>query len=309
MGPLAVQILALVIRHALLIVNPASRRGARDVHRTEAALSACGVTCDRRLTDGPGAAAALARAHGLHADAVFALGGDGTVVEAMSGLMGTGVPLGALPAGTGNLLARALGIPLDPARAARALCAGHVRTMDLAALGSGGHFAVAAGIGIDARMVEHARASLKRRLGVAGYVLIGTMATLSALWRDERFQARIWVDGAEFDCDALTVLVANVGTVLSGTITLAPGARFDDGALDVAVYAPRTLAQALRVAWRMLRGRFPNDDLTRFYRGTHIRVSTVPIRRAQADGELLSAGDFEARLLPAAGRVLIPGIG
>jgi diacylglycerol kinase family enzyme len=116
----------------------------------------------------------------------------------------------------------------------------------------------------------------------------------------------VTVDGVDHDVEALSMLVANVGSVLNGVITLAPGGRPDDGLLDVAVYAPRNLAQALRVSWRMFRGRFPDDGLTRFYRGRHVRVVTQPPRRAEADGELLSPGVLDARVLPGAGRLLVP---
>jgi len=296
-----------VIRRALLIVNPASRCGVRDLARVEAALAALGVTHDTRRTTGPGDAGGMARAAATAYDAVFVLGGDGTIIEALGALAGTAVPVGPLAAGTGNLLVRALGIPLDPARAVRALCGGRVRAIDLARLASGGHFAVAAGIGIDVRMLERTATWHKRRLGIGAYVVAGAGAAIGAAVRGERFRARIEVDGAVHEVEALSILVANVGSVLSGVITLAPDARPDDGALDVAVYSPRSLGQAVRVAWRMLRGRFPDDGLTSFYRGRHIRVVAEPPRRTEADGELLPVGALEATVLPGAGRVLIPG--
>ncbi|MDE3173246.1 MAG: diacylglycerol kinase family lipid kinase [Gemmatimonadota bacterium] len=306
MGLLALQDLALVIGRALLVVNPASRRGTRDLRRVEAALADAGATCETRLTRAPGDAGTLARDLGPGYDALFALGGDGTIMEALGGLAGGSVPLGALAGGTGNLFARAFGIPLDPARAVRALCAGRVRAVDLVRLDRGGYFAVAAGIGIDVAMIENTPSALKRQLGVAAYVLAGAQAAIHAARAGDRFRARIVVDGAEHEVDALSLLVANVGAVLDGRITLAPGVVPDDGLIDVAVYAPRTLGGAFRVAWRMLRGRFPDDGLTRFFRGRHVRVTTVPPRRAEADGELLPPGALDARVLPGAGLVLVP---
>ncbi len=296
-----------MIHRALLIVNPASRRGARDLGRVQAAFARGGVECETRFTTAPGDAGTIAGDLGSDYDAVFTLGGDGTIMEALGALVGTDTPLGALAGGTGNLFVRAFGIPLDPARAARALCAGATRAVDVAELARGGHFAVAAGIGIDVAMIETASTALKRRLGVAAYVFAGARAAIAAAVRGDTFRARITVDGAVHEIEALSLLVANVGSVLSGLITLAPGAVPDDGMVDVAVYAPRTLPQALRVAWRMVRGRFPDDALTRFYRGRHVRVSSVPPRRAEADGELLPPGELDIRVLPRAGRVLVPG--
>jgi diacylglycerol kinase (ATP) len=295
-----------VIRRALLIVNPASRRGTRDLPRVQAAFAACGAECDTRLTRAPGDAAEMARTAGAAYDAVFTLGGDGTIMESLGAAT---TPVGALAGGTGNLLVRALGIPLDPARAVRTLCSGRVRTIDLAQLERGGRFAVAAGIGIDVAMLEHTPPGLKRRLGVAAYVLAGARAAIGSARAKDLFRARVVVDGVVHDVDALSLLVANVGAVLGGMITLAPGASLDDGLLDVAVYAPRTLGGAFRVAWRMLRGRFPDDGLTQFYRGRHVCVTTVPPRGAEADGELLPPGPLDARVLPGAGRVLVPDVG
>lgn len=309
MGALALENVAVVIRRALVIVNPASRRGDRDVPRVVAALARRGVACEVRRTGAPGDATRLARELAPDYDALFTLGGDGTIMEALAGAIDASVPLGALAGGTGNLLVRALGIPRDPARAAAALCDGHVRAIDLVRLAPGGYFAVAAGIGIDVAMLERTPAAGKRRWGVGAYVMAGAGAAIGAAVRRETFRAHLDVDGAGYDVEAMSLLVANVGAVLNGWITLAPGARADDGVVDVAVYAPRNLPQALRVAWRMLRGRFPDDALTRFYRGRHVVVRTEPARRAEADGELLAPGDLDARVLPGAGRVLVPGPG
>jgi YegS/Rv2252/BmrU family lipid kinase len=297
----------MVVRRALLIVNPASRRGVRDLGRVEQALAAHDVDCDTRLTRAPGDATEIARRVGADYDALFTLGGDGTIMETLGGLIESGTPLGALAGGTGNLLVRAMGVPLDPVRAVGALCTGRVRTIDLASLELGGHFAVAAGVGIDVAMLERTPAAMKRRLGVAAYVLAGAGAAIGAALRGETFHARITVDGVTHEAEALSLLVANVGSVLNGIITLAPGGTPDDGLLDVAVYAPRNLTQALRVSWRMLRGRFPDDGLTHFYRGRRIRVVTEPPRRSEADGELLPPGTLEARVLPGTGRLLVPG--
>ena len=215
MGHLVVESLAVVIRRGLLIVNPASRRGARDLRRVEEALAASGVDADTRLTQAPGDAATMARELGAQFDAVFTLGGDGTIMEALGGLVDTGTPLGALAGGTGNLLVRAMGIPLNPVRAVGALCGGRVREIDLALLGLGGHFAVAAGLGIDVAMLERTPTWLKRRLGVAAYVLAGASAAIGAAIRGATFRVRFTVDGVEHEAEALSLLVANVGSVLS----------------------------------------------------------------------------------------------
>ena len=268
-------------------------------------LRGLGVECEVAHTAVAGDAAMLATARATNSDAVFVLGGDGTATEVLGALARGNTLVGVLGAGTGNLLAGALGIPLDLARAARALCAGATRRIDLAVLAEGRHFAVAAGIGIDARMLERTPVALKRRVGVLAYVFGGMRATRQAL-AEGPFRARITVDGATHDVEAVSVLVANVGTILGGRFALAPSAREDDGLLDVCVYAARSVPQALRVAWRGWRRLFPSDGLTRFYRAVHVRVSVEPPQRAQADGDLLGGDVIDARVLPGAGLVLVP---
>jgi YegS/Rv2252/BmrU family lipid kinase len=272
----------------------------------EHALRSAGIGLDIAQTTGPGDAAALAAARAAGHDAVFVLGGDGTVTEVLGALAGRGIAVGILPAGTGNLLARAVGIPLAPRRAASVLLRGERRPLDLARLRDGTHFAVAAGIGIDAEMLRGTTPALKRRLGVLAYVISGARAAIADAWLGRTFTAVVTVDGVTHEVEALSVLVANVGRLLDGWITAAPGTSPDDGMADVCVYAPRTLPQALRVAWRMLRGRFPEDGLTRFYRGRTVRLEARPRKAVEADGELLADTVLDLAVLPRAATLLVP---
>jgi diacylglycerol kinase (ATP) len=286
-------------------VNPESRRGAHAAAGVEHALRRLGVACVVRSTRIRGDAARLAIADAADVDAVFVLGGDGTVSEVLGALAHGHTPVGVIPCGTGNLLAHALGIPLDPARAAAVLHAGSLRRIDLAMLAGGGCFVVAAGVGIDARMVARTSSALKRRAGTMGYVLVGLAAALRAVRRDP-FQARVAIDGVEHEETALSILVVNIGALFGGRVTLAPGTRMDDGYLDVAVYRPRGLWEALRVAWRGWCGRFPEDAITHFYRGSRVSVMPQSDQQFQADGELIAGDNLDARLAPGAALVLVP---
>src|SRR5690606_31305356 len=126
----------------------------------------------------PGHAAELAREGVVDADAVFVLGGDGAVMEVVGALADTGKPVGVLPGGTGNLVARMLGVPLDLPTAVRALLAGGPRQLDLGRFSTGEYFAFAAGAGIDADMVLKTTALAKRRLGVLGYTVVAARSAL-----------------------------------------------------------------------------------------------------------------------------------
>jgi diacylglycerol kinase (ATP) len=271
-------------------------------------------------TERPGHAAELAGAvlapasRGGH-DAVFALGGDGTTMEVVGALSGSGVPVGALPGGTGNLIARTLGIPLVVEDAVAALLAGTVAMVDLGiahvealpgADGTDGartrRFAFAAGVGIDARMIEETPARLKRRLGVLAYALTAGRAILSR----DRFAARVTVDGEALTRDAAAVMVVNFGAVLGDLFWFGPGIRHDDGVLDVCVFSPQTVADAVRVLWRLGRRDFRSDDCLLYRAGRTIRVETDPPRTVEADGEILGRTPFEVRVEPRAATLLVP---
>lgn len=291
------------MRRALLVVNPAARRARRVHAAAREAFARAGVECDEVVTTAPGdGAAACAERQGAY-DAVFTLGGDGTAMEVVGALAGTGRAVGVLAGGTGNLIARTLGIPLDVRRAVPALVAGDVARIDLGLLDSGRRFAFAAGVGIDARMIEGTPAALKRRLGVLAYVLTAARAVL----RRERFMVRVTVDGEVHEREAAAVMVANFGAVLNELIWLGPGIRQDDGLLDLCVFSPRTHRDAARIVWRLLRKRFDDQDACLLYRpGRRFRVETTPSCPAQADGELLGTTPFGVVVEPGAATLLVP---
>lgn len=298
--------MAVLIRRAVVIANPASRRGKLLAERACRCLAARSITCDLVFTKAPGHATELALEHAPHYDAVFALGGDGTVMEVASALAGSPTPVGVLAGGTGNLLARALGIPLRIERAVDELLAGELLVIDLGRFPSGRGFAIAAGVGIDATMVAETPSWLKRRLGVLAYTIMGSRAALRAVIRRQYFRVRITIDGTLHERDAAAVMIANFGAVLGERITLGPGIRTDDGLLDGCVFSPRTLRDALRIMWRMLRRDFASDPCMLYVRGSRIHVETDPPRLWQADGELMGTTPFDVVVEPLAVRLLVP---
>jgi diacylglycerol kinase (ATP) len=297
---------AVLIRRAIIIANPAARRGKELAERAQRRLASRSVECDLVYTERPGHAAELAAQHASGYDVVFALGGDGTVMEVAGALAGTGTRLGVLAAGTGNLLARALGIPLSVDRAVAALLGENEALIDLGRFDSGRRFAIAAGVGIDARMVAETPGWLKRRLGVVAYAIIGTRAAVRAVVRRDFFDARVTIDGTIHERRAAAVMIANFGAVLGHRITLGPGIRTDDGLLDACLFSPRTLGDAIRIMWRMVRRDFRSDDCVLYCRGERMRVETTPALPWQADGEMMGTTPFEVVVEPLAVRLLVP---
>lgn len=298
--------MASVIGRAVVITNPASRRGYRLAQQARTSLTERSVECDVVFTERPGHAAELALTHAPHYDAVFVLGGDGTVMEVAGALAGGPTPIGVLAGGTGNLLARALGIPLSVPRAVSELLDGEELRVDLGRVDSGRHFAIAAGVGIDAEMVAETPHWLKRRFGVLAYTMMGARAAIRSVTRRDFFQARVVIDGTAYERPAAAVMVANFGAVLGRRITLGPGIRTDDGLLDVCVFSPQTLGDAFRIMRRLLSSDFGSDPSMLYVRGRDMCVETTPPSRWQADGELMGTTPFHVVVEPLAARLLVP---
>lgn len=292
----------IVIRRVLLIVNPTSRRGARARPKAERAFADAGVQCDTRATESAGHGAILAAQDASAYDAVFTLGGDGTAIEIVSALADTGPPVGILPGGTGNVVARTLGTPIRMKRAVRALLEADEARIDLGRLSNGQRFAIGMGVGLDAAMIAGAPAPLKRRFGFFAYVVSATRAVL----RMEKFRVRLTVDGEIVERQASAVLIANFGAVLNNLISFGDGIRRDDGFLNACIYAPNNLSDAARILWKMSRKNFSPDPCISYHAGKEFRLETIPPQMGQADGELLGNSPFEVTVEPMAGRVLVP---
>ena len=236
---------------------------------------------------------------------VFTLGGDGTAMEAAGALAWSGIPLGVLAGGTGNLLGRALGIPRSVAKAVPALLGGTIRKIDLGVV-HGHRFAVAAGVGIDAAMVEETPRWMKRRLGVLAYTLMASKAALRAVVRRKFFHARIEVDGEVIERRAAAVLFANFGAILENRIAFGPDIAVDDGVIDCCIFSPTHMGDAMRIMWRVTRRDFRHDPSILYRKGTRFRLTTDPVLTLQADGELLGPTPAEITVEPLAACLLVP---
>jgi len=244
------------------------------------------------------------------ANLVVAVGGDGTARAVAHALLGTGVPMGIIPLGTGNLLARNLNLPLtNPGRALRIALRQRERAIDVGWLRVEDDprehlFLVMAGLGFDAALMAGADSGLKSRFGWAAYFISGARQ-----WRARRPRVDVDVDGGEMTSQRVrTVVIGNCGR-LQGGITLLPEARPDDGWLDVAVVGTgggvRGWVQLLRSVARQSVGVRPLGPAHRPPIG-HIQVRRVRVRTdrpeaVQADGELLGvAREISARIDPGA---------
>ncbi len=238
------------------------------------------------------------------ADLVLAWGGDGTVNAVAAGLAGSGVALGILPAGTGNLLARNLGIPLRMRDAAAVALTGRDRTIDLIDIGLGGRVttcSVMAGIGLDAVLID-APEDLKNVIGPTAYVVNGIRAVGH---RTTRFGIAI-DGGAPHWYSAKSVLVANVGGLVAG-LDLAPEAEVADGLLHVVVLPLGTPLDLLRTGTDLALRRTRHDRSRRHFAGRSAVIVSRETQPRQVDGDVVEEGRrIEARVRPASLVVRVP---
>ena len=288
-----------------VILNPIKIDADRFKVRVNAAVQAAGW--DEPLwfeTTVDDAGASMARAAvAAGADMVVAAGGDGTVRVVCGEMAGTGVPVGVIPAGTGNLLARNLAVPLVHDLAVETVLYGQDRAIDIVRIEGDElaptRFVVMAGLGLDAAIMDGAQEALKARIGWPAYVVAGARQL-----RYPAVRVDISVDGATpVRRRARTVVIGNVGSLQAG-IPLLPDALIDDGVLDVVVIAPRRSFGWVGLAIRVLtRHRRTDDRLDRFT-GKSVVITAATSTPRQLDGDTVGAGtEIRAEIEP--GRLLV----
>src|SRR6185503_13745968 len=261
-----------------------------------------GVDVTEVITTHAGHAREVLAARDASWDAVFVLGGDGAVMEVVGAMAHTGMPIGVLPGGTGNLVAGVLGIPLGIGKAVRALLSGEQCTYDLGRLPDGRYFTFAAGVGVDVAMVEKTPFGRKRALGILSYAITATRA---AFGRDP-VHVTIDVDGKRVEAKAILAMVANAGAILGGRFSLGPDVKPDDGELDLCVFMPERTREVFGLIVRLLRKDFRPHPRMTFARGRVFRISTDPPVSVQADGDIVGRTPIEISVAPAAAVFLRP---
>lgn len=255
-----------------------------------------------RLTEGPGHAHELARAAvAARAAVVCAWGGDGTVNEIARALAGSGTALGVVPAGSGNGLARELGVPWDPAAALAVALGRRERVIDVGDI-EGHLFVNLAGIGLDAHIAALFNARGGRRRGLLPYLAIGTREIL-------RYRAReytIRVGSETWQERALVIVCANARQYGGGAV-VAPTARPDDGQLEVVTVATRPPLVALRDALHLFRGTLDRAPGVTTRRTPAVEISGSEPIPFHVDGEAVTGGPvLTVRIRPAVLRVRVP---
>ncbi len=300
------------VMRSKLIVNPSS--GPYDVRRELPTvinhLAEHGWQTTLHWTEHPREATELARqAKDEGLDAVFVVGGDGTINEVINGLAESQVTLGVLPGGTGNVWAKELGLPtrsplhpLPLVDSVRALVPGANRRIDLGKA-NGRYFLQWTGLGLDAEVTYamEPRTRRQRRLGAVTYIIAGITAAVHLVGT----RTRIWIDDKRIYRRSILIVISN-SQLYGGKVRIATDARLDDGLLDVNVFAGTGFWSAIRTTLGVVTGLHVRDPRHSCYRGRCIRVEADKPMVIHADGEPLGTTPLDCIVIPKALTVLVP---
>lgn len=244
---------------------------------------------------------ATVRALADEVDVVLASGGDGTVNQVASGLIGSETPLAILPAGTTNIIAQGLGIPADPLALCRTVRGESIAVaIDVAAVGER-YLLHMGGAGYDAHIMSTTSRDFKRAFGLAAYILFGARSLLdqpvvefTILVDDRLIRERGWM-----------ALVANGGDVMVRGLSIGPNISSTDGLLDLCLFTAPRLRDTVVSFLSILTRRYRSPYL-RYEQGRQIEVHADPPLPVEVDGDLIGTTPFIAEVLPGALTVLVP---
>ena len=288
-------------RRALVLVNRGARRGAE---RLDSALEVLrdGIDLVDRRDAEPRDLAQVIRGERKRVDLVILGGGDGTLSAALPALLELGKPLGVLPLGTANNLARTLDIPTDLDEAARIIVQGHSRRIDVGQVNDR-HFLTTASLGLSVRITQELTTASKRRWGPLAY---GLAALRTLRGGRDTIRAEVRYEGRVIRVRALQVVVGN-GRYYGSGMAVAEDARIDDGRLDLYMVEPQPrwrLVLLLPALKRGSQGEKPNVVAA--------SSSAFEIRSSRqwdidVDGEIGASTPATFSVLPGALEVLVPG--
>lgn len=288
------------IRRGLLLVNPKARRGSEAIGPVAERLRAGGVAVTVEPFEAlPEISRDIVRLR-ASADLVIVCGGDGSVSSAAMAAIESELPLGVIPMGTANDLARTLGIPADFGKAADVIAAGHTRRIDVGTVNGHAFFNVAS-IGLSTELARSLDPGLKRRFGRFGYAL----AASRVLSKADRFRARITEKGLRINASTYQIAIGN-GRHYGGGNIVEASASIDDGHLDLYSLEMKNVWKLALMLRSFRAGTHGAWSEVRTARCIEFDVETDEEMAVNADGEIVTSTPAHFKVLPKAIAVFAP---
>lgn len=293
------------IKDIHIIINPGSGKGESILPVINTAMKEADIKWEASITHQAGDAIQYAKAavkKGVDAIAVY--GGDGTLMEVVSGLIGSDMPLIILPGGSANVLANELDIPKDLKEACALISHGplEMKTIDVGQFNNH-YFITGISIGFSADLVKGANRETKNRFGILAYFF----SAAAALKKLKLAYYHLKIDGSEHEVQGLTCIVNNAGNLGFTKISLDKHIDISDGLLDIVVVRKVNLSLLKLVIMTLINGERPdNFELVDHWQGKEISITSSRKQVVQCDGETIEKFPLHIKVVPAAIRVLVP---
>ncbi len=288
------------MKKALLLVNQHSRKGKKLLSQATVELQALDFELIVESTNHARELSDTIRRYQNRVELVIIGGGDGTLNSAIEGLIDTKLPLGILPMGTANDLARTLGIPTDLSAACQVIASGKTRLIDLGWV-NGQHFFNVASLGLSVQITKRLTKDIKQRWGIFAYAF----TALQTLWSARPFRAEIKVNNQSFNVRTLQIAIGN-GRYYGGGMTVAEDATIDDKRLDLYSLETNNWWEIIALLPAMRQGNHTDLPNVRALHGQEFEVNTSKRRSINTDGEITTHTPAKFRVIPQALAVMAP---
>jgi YegS/Rv2252/BmrU family lipid kinase len=286
-------------RRALLLINRRARQGQQQQEVAATQLRELGFELTDVPNVGPRDWSSAVRRHRDKVDLVVVGGGDGSLNAAVDGIVEAGLPLGILPLGTANDLARTLALPTDLNEACKVIADGHTRTIDLGQV-NGKHFFNAASLGLSVQISRDLTHEAKSRWGVFAYAF----SAIGALWQARPFHAVIRANGETHRVKTVQIVVGN-GVYFGGGTKVISDAAIDDECLSLWSVEVKRWWQVIPLLPSLRRGEVQGQPNVRELRAQEIEIRTHRHKAVNTDGELTCRTPAVFRVMPKAVKVFV----
>lgn len=287
-------------KRALLLVNRHARHGEERLSEAIDQLQQLGLVLIEESTAASRQLPDVIRRYRNQVDLVIIGGGDGTLNAAVEGLVDTQLPLGILPLGTANDLARTLGIPGTISEACQVIATGQVHRIDLGWV-NGKYFFNVASCGLSVQITERLSQEAKRRWGVLAYAA----TALQVIWQARPFRAEIAFNNESIKVRTVQIAVGN-GCYYGGGMKVVHDAAIDDRRLDLYSLETRQWWQIIALLPALWQGKHTTLPGVRTIQGREIEVYTPKPRPINTDGEITTYTPAKFQVIPQVLSVLIP---